>query len=197
MRRSCLAVLAWLFWATVFPTGAGAHPHIWISAEASFVFKDENVVAIRQTWIFDEFFSAALIKDFDVNRDGRFDEAETEQLRQNAFSALKDFTYFTHVRVDGKDAKITEVSGFSAEIDGGKIVYRFTAHLPEPVDPRTQKASFGLYDHSYYVDVALKDDGFKAVNAGRCAPRLFEDKENPIYFGMVIPQRIAFDCATR
>jgi len=182
MRRISSAILVSLFLSAMLASAARAHPHIWISATASFLFEGDRVVAIRQAWTFDEFFSSALIKDFDVNRDGKFDKAETEQLKQNAFSALKDFTYFTHVRVDGKNLKITEVSDFEADIVDGKIIYRFTARLPKPVDPRTQKVSFGLYDHTYYVDVALQDDGYKAVNAGGCTPELFDDKENPIYF---------------
>ena len=175
---------------------ARAHPHIWIKNSPTLDMQMGHIVAITQDWTFDAFFSAALIKDFDRDKNGRFDAAEIALMKKNAFSALKDFGYFTHVRVDGKKASPTDIRAFTAKIAGGKVTYRFTLGLPKPVDPRRQKAAFLFYDHTYYVDVALSGStpvGLK--NGVGCRVSVADDKANPIYFGLVVPKMAVVSCA--
>ena len=190
-----LMVLALLAGAITSPPAA-AHPHIWIKNRPTLVMADRKVVAITQEWVFDSFFSAALIKDFDVNKDGKFDAKEIAAAKKNAFDALKDFDYFTRIRVDGKKIKLTKVSDFSARIADGKVIYRFTLALPKPVDPRRQNAAFLFYDDSYYVDVAIADaKSVTLANGTGCKVTLANDELNPIYFGLVVPKMVLVACA--
>lgn len=198
LRVSCLAtaLLAPFFATAAGPSPAAGHPHIWIKDRATLDMENRRVVAITQEWTFDTFFSAALIKDFDANKDGKLDAAEIAATKKNAFDALKDFGYFTHVRVNGKKVPLADVRAFSARIEDGKVVYTFTLRLPEPIDPRHQKAAFLFYDHSYYVDVAVADaKSVSLKNGAGCTVALSDDKENPIYFGLVVPKKVVVTCA--
>ncbi len=179
-------------------TPANAHPHIWIKNRATIDMDKGRIVAVTQEWTFDAFFSAALIKDFDADRNGELSPAEIEATKKNAFDALKGFNYFTQVRLDGKKVPLTDVRAFSARISGGRVVYRFTLGLPVPVDPRRRKPAFLFYDASYYVDVAM--DGAKAVTVqgGRgCRAAISDDTANPIYFGLVVPKMVGVLCGGR
>jgi len=176
---------------------AEAHPHIWIRATATLQFEDGKIVGIRHEWVFDDFFSNALITDFDKNKDKQFDAAEVKELEANAFVALKEFGYFTHVRVGGKPVTIETVRDFAPAIKGGAVVYRFTAVLPQPVDPRATPFDAGIYDHSYYVDVEVNPQlGVKLAGGGSeaCKFAVVEDKEAPLYFGATFARRIEIRC---
>ena len=176
---------------------AEAHPHIWIRATATMQFEDGKITGIRHEWLFDDFFSNALISDFDKNKDKKFDAAEVKELEANAFVALKEFGYFTHVRVGGKEVTIDTVRDFAPSIKDGKVVYRFTAVLPQPVDPRAVQFAAGVYDHSYYVDVEVNPQlGVKLAGGGaeKCKFAIVEDKEAPLYFGATFARRIEIRC---
>lgn len=176
---------------------AEAHPHIWIRATATLQFENGKITGIRHEWVFDDFFSNALITDFDKNKDKQFDAAETKELEANAFVALKEFGYFTHVRVGGKAVAIESTRDFAPAIKDGKVIYRFTAVLPQPVDPRTDRFDAGVYDHSYYVDVEVNPSlGVKLAGGGAeaCKFAMVEDKSAPLYFGATFARRIEITC---
>jgi len=180
------------------PAGmAEAHPHIWIRATATLQFENGKIVGIQHEWLFDDFFSNALISDFDKNKNKQFDPDEVKELEANAFVALKEFGYFTHVKVGGKEVAIETVRDFAPSIKDGKVIYRFVAVLPQPVDPRAAEFAAGIYDHSYYVDVELNAQlGVKLAGSGseRCKSALVEDKEAPLYFGATFARRIEIRC---
>jgi ABC-type uncharacterized transport system substrate-binding protein len=176
---------------------AQAHPHIWIRATATLQFEDGKITGILHEWLFDDFFSNALITDFDKNKNKQFDADEVKELEANAFVALKEFGYFTHVRVGGKAVAIASTRDFAPAIKDGKVTYRFVGVLPQPVDPRATQFDAGVYDHSYYVDVELNPQlGVKLAGGGseRCKFAVVEDKEAPLYFGATFARRIEIRC---
>lgn len=181
------------------PAGpAAAHPHIFIKATATLEFEGGKLVGVTQEWEFDEFFSNALIEDFDKDKSKKFEPAEIQAIEKEAFKALDEFGYFTHARVAGKPAPIKAYRGFTAEIRQGKVVYRFTALLPEPADPRAGRVEIGLFDDTYYVDVEIvAAGGVKLAGAGSagCKHSIAEDRAKPLFFGAAYPRFIALDCA--
>lgn len=178
---------------------AAAHPHVWIDAATTFVFEDRALVGLRHHWRFDEFFSSFVIEEHDADGDGAFDETETQAVREQAFANLREYDYFTHLRIDGKKLPLDQVTGFTAENDDGVLVYTFTMPLPEPVDPGARRMAAGVYDPEYYVEVLLDEFDpvrFEGIPSGACTFAIREDTEHPIYYGMVNPLAITLSCAT-
>lgn len=176
---------------------AEAHPHIWIRATATMQFEDGKITGIRHEWVFDDFFSNALIADFDKNKNKAFDPDEVKELEANAFVALKEFGYFTHVKIGGKAVTIETTRDFAPSIKDGKVVYKFMAVLPQPVDPRAVQFAASVYDHSYYVDVEVNPQlGVKLAGGGSetCKFAVVEDKEAPLFFGATYARRIEIRC---
>jgi ABC-type uncharacterized transport system substrate-binding protein len=181
------------------PDPAVAHPHVWIAGVTIFVFEDGRLVALRHRWAFDELFGSFVIEQHDADGDGRFDAAETEGLRADAFDNLEEYDYFTHLRIDGSALPLHEVRDFGASIEDGELIYEFTLALPEPVDPASADLALGVYDPEYYVELLLDEDDpvrFAGLPSGACIFELGEDTEHPIYFGMVYPLMIKLACAT-
>jgi Protein of unknown function (DUF1007) len=114
---------------------AAAHPHVWITAVATLLFDDRMLVGVHHHWEFDEMFGSYVIEEHDANGDGKLDRAEIASIEATAFSNLRDYDYFTHVRIDGKDMPLHEVTDFTARIEDGVLVYEFTMPLAKPIDP--------------------------------------------------------------
>jgi ABC-type uncharacterized transport system substrate-binding protein len=181
------------------PGPLAAHPHVWIDAAATFVFQDGALVALRQHWRFDEFFSSFVIEEHDANGDRALDQAEIEAIRTQAFSNLREYGYFTHARLDGETLPLDEVGDFTARIEDDLLVYEFTLPLPEPVDPGADRFAAAIYDSEYYVEVLLDQHDpvrFEGISSGACTFAIREDVERPIYYGMVYPLAIVLSCAT-
>lgn len=178
---------------------AAAHPHIFIDARVVFQMEGGKVVAITQYWIFDTVFGGVVIHAFDRNRNGKLEPGEVQQLRRGAFDALKDFNYFTVVRIGGRELKLTRATGFVAAVKDGRLAYEFTVPLPRPVDLHTDNPAFLFLDKTYYVAVELAKQNpltFAGANPAGCKTVMRDDFNNPIYFGMVVPRMLNFDCPT-
>jgi len=175
-----------------------AHPHVFIDGVTDVVFENGKVIGIRQHWTFDNVFSLLLIEDFDANKNRKFDKPEIEALRKGAFAAVREFGYFTHIRLDGKKIAVDRVSEFTASFAQGRISYSFYVPFAKPVDPKTTKVDLGTYDDTFYVSVTYDAiDPIRLAGSGSsgCHFKMYEDAKNPIYFGMVVPRRAKILCA--
>ena len=175
-----------------------AHPHVFIDAVTEVVFEKGKIVGLRQRWTFDDVFSLLMIEDFDTDKNRKFDKSEIEALRKGAFAAVSEFGYFTHVRLGGRKVAADRVSGFTASMSKGRISYSFFVPFAAPVDPKTTKVDLGTYDDTFYVSVtydALDPVRLVGAGSGGCHFKMYDDAENPIYFGMVVPRRAKILCA--
>lgn len=177
-------------------TSAQAHPHIWIDADAQLRFVDGRLVAIEQRWPFDEVFSEFIQLEHDRDGDSRFDAAETEAVRGEAFDSLAELGWLTHLRIGATRIPLSSVETFSVTVEDGLVADRFALPLPEPTDPTAGPLILSLYDETYYIDILLAgDEPVRLVGApDACRWTLFEDAANPIYFGMILPQAVDVSC---
>lgn len=76
-----------------------AHPHVWVAVETTVVYDKGAVAALKQRWVFDEFYSAMAIEGLDTNNDGVYDRAELAELTKVNIEGLKEFNYFTTARL--------------------------------------------------------------------------------------------------
>ncbi len=178
---------------------AAAHPHVWITDVTTFLFKERQLVGIHHHWSFDEIFSSFVIQEHDRDGNGAFDQPETASVQAAAFSKLREYGYFTHLRVDGDPLPLDQVEDFQATIVDGVLSYDFTLTLPAVVEPAAQTLVVGIYDPEYYVEVLLDENDpvrFSGSPSGVCTFDIKEDVDTPIYFGMVYPLAIRLNCAT-
>lgn len=179
-------------------SSAGAHPHVWIDAKATLVFEKGKITAIRMHWAFDPMFSMLVMGEHDKDKNKRFDKAEVADVQANAFSNLKEYSYFTHLRLDGEVAKVSRVKDFKPSFNGEKLVYEFTILLDKPVDPLKTRFGFGVYDETYYVEVQFDEKAPVALTgagSAGCTHTIAVDKKNPFYSGIIFPRVATLRCA--
>ena len=95
---ACAAALG-----TLTTDEARAHPHVWVSVESTVLVEQGSVIGFRHRWSFDELYSAMAIEGLDTNKDGVYSREELAELAQVNIDGLKDFGFFTVVKLGDKD----------------------------------------------------------------------------------------------
>lgn len=155
MRRFRLAAPALIFVLGTVP--AIAHPHVWITAREAVVFDDKGrIAAIRNSWVFDEMYSAFATQG--LGKDGQLPTKEDlAPLAKTNVESLEEFDYFTHAKVDGHKVEFAPPTDYVLEERPDKlVVLNFTLPLKAPVNPG-RAFTFQVYDPTYFVAFSLEE----------------------------------------
>lgn len=140
--------------ASVLP--ALAHPHVFVDARTQMVFDDKGqIVAIRQIWRFDDAFSAFASQGLDKDGDGILTVEELQPLAKVNVDSLKDYDYFTFLRVGGKRVGFKIPSEYWLQSADGFLTLFYTLNLMQPVKPDAAGITLDVYDPGYFVDFQM------------------------------------------
>lgn len=150
--RTVLVVLLLLL-----PCPAQAHPHVWVDVSLAFSVSDEGLEHVRETWLFDEMFTNAIMSDLDLTPASLETFLGREKIRRGAFDFLANYGYFTHVEFNGEPHPVEEVLDFEAHYFDGRLVYGFTVPIHRPFR-ELSGFRIAVFDREYYADVQLIRD---------------------------------------
>lgn len=168
MRRRDIAPAAFALGAAlVMSGGAGAHPHVWVTARAQILYTpDGNVTGVRHAWTFDEAYSTFAVQGLDKDKDGKLSTEELAPLAKVNVESLHEFGFFTRARANGAKQGFTEPVDYSLAFDKGMLTLTFTLPLKAAAPARR---SFGLevFDETYFVSFgwAEGEDAVTVANA--------------------------------
>lgn len=157
LLRISLAVAA----VVSLASAATAHPHVWATVRSEMVFgPDHRITGIRHAWTFDEFYTAMAVQGLDTNGDGVYSKEELQPLAQVNVESLKEFDYFTFVRLgkDEKPLKLKEPVDYSVDYDKTVLTLHFTLPLETPLDTQAQEVAVDVYDPSFFVAFGFAAD---------------------------------------
>lgn len=118
----------------------------------SLTFNGEaRISSIVVDWLFDDFYTAFVVED--INRAGESIDQALTSLAEENLRSLKEYQYFTDVRVDGKRQHVEYTGHFQTEIRQGRLWLRFEIAFHEPVDPRQHNITYAVYDPTYYIEI--------------------------------------------
>lgn len=174
------------------PLRTGAHPHVFVHTGVQIVFDDKGMAGVRVLWIFDEMFSNMIISEFDQNANRKFEPTEVATLKEGAFSYLRNFHYFTHIKIDGNKFTVDFVKDFSADIKENKLIYRFFVPCHVTAIDTFKEVNLAIYDSSYYCNIYLPEQAiaFENMEPYEVLHRLEANPEEAYYFGQVHPEEI-------
>ncbi len=181
-------------------TSAWAHPHVWVTGQASFQLQEDKLVGVGMRWQFDAFFSQVLGADFDTNGDGVFDEGETQAMKDQVFTSLRDFGYFTHVQTPQGAAPdpFASVDNFAVGTEKGEMIFTFDLVLDAPLDPVSSAIGLSLYDPTIYVDLIFGGDAPVTIAGGEnlgCDLEYRQGNEVTSQSYFLVPQEVWLSCA--
>lgn len=158
--RSALAGLVALAGA-VFGSAvpAAAHPHVFIDARAELVFDAKGMlVAVRHVWRFDDAFSAFASQGLDVDADGTFTRQELQGLAKINVESLKEYDYFTFLKVNDKRKGFKIPSEYWLQMNDGLLTLFYTLPLIEPLKVDQTGIKLEVFDPIFFVDFTLAPD---------------------------------------
>lgn len=136
----------------LMPSQLMAHPHAWITMNATLQFNDDGkIVGIYEEWRFDTNYSEAAIDGMDANKDGFYDPGELDPLTRENIKALKDYGYFSVVKENNKKVAFGEVTEYGQYFSNKQLTMNFTIPLKKPLDPRGSKFELKIFDPSFYI----------------------------------------------
>jgi ABC-type uncharacterized transport system substrate-binding protein len=159
------------------------------------VFDENGLTGFRERWLLDEMFTAFLLGDFDANGDLEFGPEEAAALKAGAFENLREFQYFTHIRIDGEPFEVGEATSFSVEMStDGRAIYIFFIPCPIKVESAPKQVMIAIFDDTYYCDVLLVKEAIGAQNheAFALMPEIRDLPDMIYYFDQVIPEGLFF-----
>ena len=172
MLRSLLASLFTLG----LVTAASAHPHVFVDARVEMIFNAQGEVsAIKNTWRFDEAFSAYAKQGLKHLSNGRLTAESLEALARVNIHAMAPYKFFTFQRLNGKLVAIGDGSEQKLSDDGEHLTLSFTVTPATPLSTSAGPLTIALYDPEYFVAMSfVKDKPVKFLAAPKdCKMQLF------------------------
>lgn len=166
-----------------------AHPHVFIESYLEIRLNKTGLMGFQLKWEFDEMLSSGVILDYDVNGDGKFSKKETERVKEEVFSYLKNYSYFTELEVNGKRYDITEIQNFKPQILKGKLVYNFFIPCHVEATPTLQTIKVNVYDKEYFSHINMTEKQIQLSSPGAINAQLmvYKNPEKSYYFDNLTP----------
>ena len=131
---------------------ANAHPHMWVDLKSQIVLGDDgSVAAIRQEWLFDDFFSVALIEEASQHPQG-LDAgifAKIAEILEN----LQPYDYFTVARYGDETLPLSRMGDITADVSENRVWMGFTVAVGNSVNLATKQFSYAIFDPTYYIEM--------------------------------------------
>lgn len=180
-RNATRAGFAALVAMAAFAGVAQAHPHVWVTVEATVLYDKGTVVGLTHKWTFDEMYTAMAIQGLDTNNDGTYDRQELAELAQVNIDGLKEFDYFTFAKLGDAPQPFSQPKDYWLEYANGQLSLHLTTPLEKPVLAEAEGLSFAVYDPSYFIAFDMAKTNPVRVSDGApsgCAASLEVPKED-------------------
>ncbi len=162
---------------------AEAHPHVWVTTKAEIAYGEGGrVTGIRNVWTFDAAYSAFVTQGLDTNHDGKLTPDELAGLATENTANLAEFSYFTKLKVAGKEQLFADPTEPRMAMEGDKLTLSFLLPLKAPAAQGRGVAALEIYDPSYFVAFSLSEEADVARLAGApagCVATVTRPKAEP------------------
>ncbi|HWM46137.1 MAG TPA: DUF1007 family protein [Xanthobacteraceae bacterium] len=137
---------------------AQAHPHVWVTMHTELLYApDGRVSGLRHAWTFDDMFSEYATQGLEQKVKGQFTREELKPLAEENVTSLKEYEFFNHVHVEGKQAKdiIADPKDYWLDYQNETLTLNFTLPFKEPVASKDLRID--IYDPEFFVSFSFAD----------------------------------------
>jgi ABC-type uncharacterized transport system substrate-binding protein len=156
-RRIVVVIFIWAG-SFAMSSSAFAHPHVWVTMHTDLLYAaDGSVTGVRQTWTFDDMFSAFATMGF-PKTNGTFARSILQPLAKVNVDSLQDFDYFTYATIDGKrvkDAFNDPLPDYWLDYDAKTTLLTLHFTLPFKTPVKTKSLQIEVYDPTFFIDFAM------------------------------------------
>lgn len=132
---------------------AASHPHAWFDLWVEVLFNEEgDVSGLRQTWLFDEYYTAYATEGMDRDGDGVPDRDKLAELLRDNISNLAEYDYFTAVKIVEEPVDLAKVSEMSSRMRGNRLEMTFVVPFAKSIPVTRRPLIYAVYDPTYYIE---------------------------------------------
>lgn len=183
MRR--LAAAALFCAVGLAPSGAVAHPHIFVDASARFLLDEAGrLIGVRITHLYDPLVSLFVLQDLGFDPFAPLDEAGADRLAAAQRELLASSNGFAALSIGGDDVATDPAEDIDAAIEAERMRVDFTLPLAQPVAMTGRDARLAIYDPVYFIAFDLTD----AVTVGAGTGCVAKPKEQALSAGLIALQ---------
>jgi ABC-type uncharacterized transport system substrate-binding protein len=152
---------------------------VFVAVRPTLVFADGKLAALRQTWTFDEMYTAFAVTGF--GKDAATPSAsDLQSIAERNMEALAPYHLFTTLRLGATAASFGAPTAVSAALvstaDDESLQLRFTLPLRQPFAV-TQDLFLQVYDPTYFAAFTFAKGGMRFEgDGGRCSTRVADPK---------------------
>lgn len=169
IRRTIFAALL-----AFAPTGAAAHPHIFIDGGVDFLFDAEGrIEQLRITWLYDQLNSLFILEDLGIDLDAPspLPPADRERLAAYQTTWIEGFDGDSYLWHDDERIGLSGPVAPDAEVRGGQVAIFFLRRVETPFRPDPE-AVVEVYDPTYFTSYAVTDRPRLEGAPGDCRARI-------------------------
>lgn len=171
---------------------ARAHPHVWVTMKSEIVYgSDGSLVGVRHAWTFDEMFSTFATQGIQNNKKGEFTREELKPLAEVNVTSLKEFGYFTFVKVGDKKVSLADPVDYYLDFKDSRLTLNFTLPVQSPFKSDSV-LDIDIYDPSYFVDFTFAPPHPVALNGARADCKISFGRPGGGSAPMTVPEEMFF-----
>jgi ABC-type uncharacterized transport system substrate-binding protein len=135
------------------PQPVAAHPHVFITVGVEVQYDSQGqMTGVRHRWAFDKMYSASAILGLDKNGDGKYERTELDELAKLNVESLKEFEYFTFMKIEGDPVTFADPVDYYVEADDqGLLTLSFTLPAKSPAKHGSLNVDLSVYDPSFFI----------------------------------------------
>lgn len=150
---------------------AKAHPHVFIESETLVMLDNkQRVTGFHHRWVFDNQYTSFALVGMDVNKDGKYSEAELAPLAKENIESLHEYGFFTFPTQSGKPVKLQQPIESKLTYENNILVLEFTLPVEKPVSILGNPVKLGVYDPEFFI-AFLEPKKKKPVFLAKGAPK--------------------------
>lgn len=130
-----------------------AHPHVFVDAQAGFIFdKGGELTALRISWTYDEFTTLILFEslNLDSDGDGQLDERDRDAIIEGETDWDPEYKGDVYLEVAGEDYPLGRPEAAAVTFENNQVEVSFDLPLSAPVTIANTEAFLRLYDPGFY-----------------------------------------------
>lgn len=172
-----------LFLILLLPVIIFGHPHVFANVLLDIKVVDDKIDSTKISWVFDDMTSQMLLMDYDKDKDGKFSKEESLRFKTDTFDKLKEYGYYTHIKIDGKKIDIEKyIDDFFLIFVDNRFIVNYKVTLKD--FPQKTSVKFGMWDEAYYSSFDTEE---KSINfSGKNLKYSIDDIHEDIYIGVEV-----------